>query len=153
MVRLTLEWGMLWKPTVTQATKSYWKDKGFSEQGSAECWPPEVSPAWAVFPCACPHPEMSSVPLNRAHPSAMTPEHVYQPVSTPPGTSDRSREWLVTGLRWAEVGHYLIFNVRIVPDEVLEGYWGIPGVILVVDAATVPLRIPVFGHSQRVPTG
>lgn len=49
--------------------------------------------------------------------------------------------------------HYLIFNVRIVPYEVLEGYRGIPGVILVVDAATAPLRIPVFGHSQRVPTG
>lgn len=36
MLVLASERGMLWKPTVAQATKSYGRDKGFSEQGRAE---------------------------------------------------------------------------------------------------------------------
>lgn len=77
------------------------RDKGFSGQGRAEYRPPEVSPACAVCRCAYPLPEMSSVPFKKADPSATTPELVYHPVSITPGTSDRSRQWLVTGLRWA----------------------------------------------------
>lgn len=46
---------------------------------------------------------------------------------------------------------YLIFNVFIVLEKLLKDHRGVPGVILVVDAATGQLRLPVPGHSHGVP--
>lgn len=46
---------------------------------------------------------------------------------------------------------YLVFNILIVLKEILKDHWGIPGVILVVDAGAVPFRIRVFAHCQGVP--
>lgn len=58
MLVLSSEWGMLRKPTVTQATKSYGRDKGFSEQDSAQHEPSDVTLAC----CACGPHWMPSVP-------------------------------------------------------------------------------------------
>lgn len=50
---------------------------------------------------------------------------------------------------WAAI--YLIINAFILLDEVLEDHTGIPGLVLVVEAASGVLRLPKLGRLPGVP--